>query len=103
MKVYYLPEVIKILKTLNEPDQARVDRTREFFERYAFQIGPRYIKKVTVSGIWELRAGKIRLFLYIINNNAIGVHVIYKKTNKLPLKDIKLAEKRSKNYKQSLK
>jgi len=96
MKVYYLPEVVKAFKTLNGSDQAKVDRTREFFEKYAFQIRPKYIKKVTTSGIWELRAGKIRLFLYIANKKAVGVHIIYKKTNKLPIKDIRLAERRSK-------
>ena len=96
MKVYYLSEVVKAFKTLNGSDQAKVDRTREFFEKYAFQVGPKYIKKVTTSGIWELRAGKVRLFLYITNNKAVGVHLIYKKTNKLPIKDIKLAERRSK-------
>lgn len=96
MKVYYLSEVIKAFDTLNESDQARVDRTRKFFEKYAFQVGPKYIKKVTASGIWELKAGKIRLFLYITNNKAVGVHIIYKKTNKLLIKDVRLAERRSK-------
>jgi len=95
MKIYYLPGVVEKIKSLNESDQARVDRTKEFFEGYGFKTGPKYIKKVTTSGIWELRAGRIRLFLYIKGDRAVGVHLIYKKSNKLPNKDVRLAEKRS--------
>lgn len=95
MKIYYLTEVVKNIKALNESDQARVGRTRDFFEDYGFRIGPKYVKKVTASGIWELRAGRVRVFLYIKGDVAIGVHLIYKKTNKLPNRDIKLAERRS--------
>jgi phage-related protein len=95
MEVYYLSEVSKTVDNLNKKDRARVDRTREFFESYGFKIGPRYIKKITSSGIWELRAGKVRLFFYINGNKAVGVHLIYKKTNKLPKNDIRLAERRS--------
>jgi len=94
MKVYYIEEVIEFLDKANEPDKARVDRTREYFEVYGFGIGPKYIKKIKAN-LWELRAGKIRLFLFITGEKAVGVHAIYKKTQKLPTKDIKLAEKRS--------
>jgi len=34
------------------------------------------------------------LFLYIKGDKAFGVHIIFKKTQKLPKKDIRLAEKR---------
>lgn len=94
MKVFYLSGVAESIRAIKSLDQARIGRTKEFFEKYGFQIGPKYIKKITKSGIWELRAGKIRLFLYIRGKKAIGVHVIYKKSKKLPLKDIKLAERR---------
>lgn len=95
MKVYYISEVVEFLDKAEEKDRARVSRTREFFEKYGFSIGPKYIKKIK-SNLWELRAGKIRLFLYIFAHKAVGVHIIYKKSQKLPIKDIKLAEKRSK-------
>ena len=96
MKVLFFPKVVENIKKLGEADQARLNRTRDFFERYGTGIGPKYIKKISALGIWELRAGKIRLFLCIRGDKAIGVHLIYKKSNKLLLKDIKLVERRSK-------
>lgn len=96
MKVFYNNKVEEFVRKLNYQDQARLNRTRELFENYGFQIGRKYIKKITLSGIWELRAGNIRLFLCIKSNEAIGVHIIHKKSQKLSPKDISLAEKRSK-------
>jgi len=95
MKVFYLPEVADFIEKLNYQEHARLNRVRELFEEYSFRIGVKYIKKVTPTGIWELRAGKIRLFLYVKENKAIGVHIIRKKSQKLLKKDIRLAEKRS--------
>ncbi len=97
MKVYFLPEVVEFIEKLPYRDHARLQRTRKFFEDYGFQIGPKYIKKISAK-IWELRAGKIRLFLYIQTDIALGVHIIRKKSQKLPKKDIDLAVKRSKAY-----
>jgi len=94
MKVYYFAEVVEFLEKIEESEKARVTRTREFFEKHGFKVGPKYIKKIK-KNIWELRAGSIRVFLYIIGERAIGVHAIRKKSQKIPLKDIKLAEKRS--------
>lgn len=95
MKVYYFTEVIKFLEKAHEFEKARVTRIREFFEKYGFSIGPKYVKKIK-KNFWELRAGKIRIFMFIVGEKAIGVHAVYKKSQKLQLKDIKLAEKRSK-------
>lgn len=96
MKVFYLPEVANFVEKLSYQDHTRLTRVRKLFEEYSFQIGAKYIKKITASGIWELKAGKTRLFLYIKGDKAIGVHIIRKKSQKLPIRDIKLAEKRSK-------
>lgn len=96
MKVFYLPEVANFIEKLSCQEHTRLTRVRKLFEEYSFQIGVKYIKKITASGIWELKAGKIRLFLYIKGDKAIGVHIIRKKSQKLPIRDIKLAEKRSK-------
>lgn len=93
MKVFYLTEVAKFIEKLDLQEHTRVSRIRHLFERYGFIIGQKYIKKIT-KDLWELRAGKIRLFLYIKGHEAYGVHIIYKKTQKLPSRDIKLAEKR---------
>ncbi len=94
MKVVYLEEVGGFIEKLNNNDSGRLTRTKEFFEIYGFQIGPKYIKKIK-QNLWELRTGRIRLFLYIKGSMAFGVHILYKKSQKLSKKDIKLAVKRS--------
>ena len=95
MKVFYLDKVAEFIEKLTYTDSARLERTRKFFEEYGFKIGPKYVKKIA-DGIWELRAGNIRLFLCVRGESAYGVHIIYKKSQKLPKKDIELAEKRCK-------
>jgi len=97
MKVFYSIEVIKFLEKLKLGDVARVQRVRKLFEEYGFFIGKKYIKKLTKSGIWEMRAGKIRVFVGFKGENGYGVHAIYKKSQKTPIKDIKLAENRIKD------
>ncbi len=96
IKVLYLREVADFVENLDYGDHVRLNRTRQLFEERGFFVGQKYIKKITKSGIWELRAGSIRLFLYIKGEHAIGVHIIHKKSQKLPLKDIRLAERRCK-------
>lgn len=94
MKVIYLEVVSNFIRKLDVSDSGRLAKTKEFFENYGFQIGSKYIKKIR-GNLWELRAGKIRLFLCIKDNTVFGVHIIYKKSQKLPKKDIKLAVRRS--------
>ncbi len=96
MKVFFLPKVADLLEDLGREDRSKLDRTREFFEKYGFSIGPKYIKKIAKRGLWELRAGKIRLFLCIKGDNVIGFNLIYKKSGKLKLRDLRLAEERCK-------
>jgi len=94
MKVVYSGEAERFIRKINTSDSGRLARTKEFFELYGFQVGPKYVKKIR-GNLWELRTGKIRLFLCIKGNMAFGVHILYKKSQKLPKKDIKLAVKRS--------
>lgn len=94
MRVFYSPEVAALVEKLQLQDHARLERTRKFFEDYGFQIGSKYIKKITTTGVWELRAGRVRLFLCLQGSSAFGVYLIIKKTQKLPKRDIQLAEKR---------
>lgn len=94
MKVFYSTDVVKFIEGLSTQENARLTRIRKFFEEYGFQIGQKYIKKISRAGIWELRAGDVRLFLYVRGNLAFGVHIIRKKSQKLLKKDIEIAEKR---------
>ncbi|MBI2326714.1 type II toxin-antitoxin system RelE/ParE family toxin [Candidatus Curtissbacteria bacterium] len=95
-RVLYLSEVAKYIENLNPEDHARLTRTRQLFEERGFIVGQKYVKKIARGSLWELRAGKIRLFLCIRGNTAVGVHILQKKSQKLPLKDVKLAERRCK-------
>lgn len=99
MKVLYSTEVIKFLENLEFGDHARVQRVRKTFEDYGFRIGPKYIKKIVNTSIWELRAGRVRVFLALVGEIGYGVHAIYKKSQKTPVQDINLAVKRGKQIK----
>ena|SRR3990167_5728834 len=94
MKIIYLEEVFNFLDATDKTDRSHINKIKELFEDYGFQIGPKYIKKIRMN-IWELRAGKVRLFLCFRGNLAYAVHAIYKKSQKIPKSDIKLAIKRS--------
>lgn len=52
MKVFYTTDVIKFVEKLNYRDRTRLERTRKLFEDYGFQIGRKYIKKISESG-WQ--------------------------------------------------
>lgn len=94
MKILILKDAVKFLESLNSDDRSKFDRIRELFDKYGFQIGPKYIKKIR-DELWELRAGKVRVLLFLKGNFAYGVNAIYKKSQKLPKHEIKLAVKRS--------
>mgnify|MGYP001570674075 CR=1 FL=1 len=96
MEVFYSREVQVFIESLDIYAQARLDRVRKLFEEYGFQIGSKYIKKITKSGVWELRAGNVRLFLCFRGSRAYGIHIILKKSQKLSKQDIDIAEKRNK-------
>ena len=93
MKIIFNKEIITFLESLSTKDRVRIDRIKELFETYSFQIGPKYIKKIR-DNLWELRAGRMRIFLCIKESLAYGVHVLYKKTQKLPKQEIRLSIKR---------
>jgi len=49
MRIFYIPEVVDFTERLSYQDYARLNRVRKLFERYGFQIGQKYIKKIKVS------------------------------------------------------
>lgn len=87
----------KFLENLTETDRARINRTVQFFEEEGFLLDTRYLKKLT-SRIWELRPGRIRLLFGVVKGEAIVVNAFMKKTQKTPLKELKLAERRLTEY-----
>lgn len=87
----------EVIEALSKIDKARVNRTVQFFQDKGFLLDTRYLKKIT-KGIWELRAGRVRLLFGMVGSNAMVVNVFVKKTQKTPLKEIMLAERRLGEY-----
>lgn len=87
----------KFLEDLTEVDRARVNRTVQFFEEKGFLLDTRYLKKLS-RRIWELRPGRIRLLFGIVGSDAIVVNAFMKKSQKTPLSELRLAERRLNEY-----
>ena len=88
-------KVDDFIKSLDKDRRARVDRIYYLFEEYGTNLPAKHLKKLR-DNVWELRPGDIRLLLTIKGNRGLVVHAIYKKTQKIPKKDLKLALKRAK-------
>jgi len=97
MKVIYYTSVQKEIISLERKALSRVIKVVDLFEDYGFQLSAEYLKKIT-KGIWELRAGEYRLLFGIIGQFSIVVNIFQKKTQKTPIKEIKLAISRFKQY-----
>ena len=87
------------IESLDRLRRARVDRLYYLFDEYGSFLPSNYLKKIA-KNLWEMRAGDVRLFLTIRGNTGYIVHGIYKKSQKIPKKDLDLAIKRVKemNY-----
>ncbi len=98
MILTYLDKRIrKVIDNFTESDRARIRKTVGLFRTKGFIIGEDYLRKLT-KHIWELRPGKIRLLFGMIEGTAVFVNVFIKKSQKTPLKEIKLAERRLSEY-----
>lgn len=95
LKTFIDERIARDVGKLSKPDRARIDRIRELFEEKGFSLSELYLKKLS-KNIWELRSRSIRLLLGIVGNNAVIVHCFKKTTQKTPIKDLKLAERRYK-------
>ena len=67
------------------------------FEEYGFGLDQRYLKKIKAS-VWELRPGRVRLFIYKGTGKLVVVHAVHKKTQKIPKKELKTIDSRIKQY-----
>ncbi|MEK7521887.1 MAG: type II toxin-antitoxin system RelE/ParE family toxin [Patescibacteria group bacterium] len=83
----------EFILTLDKADRARVDRYYYLFDEYGPTLTTKYLKKLE-KDIWELRPGKLRLFLIIKGNVGYVVHGIKKKTQKTPRRELELVRKR---------
>ena len=97
MKIIYYSGIEKKILDLDQKSKSRIIKVIDFFEEYGFQLSSEYLKKINKE-IWELRAGKYRLLFGVIRKFGIVVNIFYKKTQKTPMKEIKLAISRIKKY-----
>lgn len=97
MKVEIDLRVVEFLKEINVKDSAKAFSYIELFEAYGFTLDTRYLKKVN-GPVWELRPGKIRLYLFIKTNKQVIIYAIVKKSQKIKKEDLKIIEKRMKEY-----
>lgn len=88
-------KVQEFIDNLDKRRRARVDRIYYLFDEYGPFLPTKYLKKISRE-IWELRPGDIRLFLTIKGNKGFVAHAIFKRTQKIPKKDLDLAIRRVK-------
>lgn len=87
---------------INQQDEstyAKIVHSIELVKNNGLSLRPPYVKKIH-HDVWELRiSGKnaVRILYIIFNNKFYFLHAFKKKTNKTPLKEIKIALDRSIN------
>ncbi len=78
--------------------QANIFRVFDLVEEYGIQLGPPYIKKID-GKIWELRPGSERILYFVFSGRKfVLLNGFTKKTKKTPKKEIRIAQKRQKDY-----
>lgn len=97
MKVAVDKRIERILSSFSQSERARIDRVVDLFTDKGFLLSEIYLKKLS-NNVWELRPGRVRLLFGVIDNKAIVVNAFLKKTQKTPLKEVKLAESRLTEY-----
>jgi phage-related protein len=82
--------------------QSKVYNTINLLKEFGIRLGSPHIKKLTGTDLWELRilgTDSIRLlYIAITGKSFLLLHGFKKKTNKTPLKEIKIASNRLTDY-----
>jgi len=97
MRVIIDRRVGKFLDSISLKDSSKALEYIELFEKYGFSLGQSYLKKVEVS-VWELRPGKIRLFIFVKSVEQVIVHAGFKKSQKIRREDLQVIRQRIKEY-----
>jgi len=98
--------VLNFILDLNPKQQAKVYREIDLLEKFGNELHYPHVDKIKgqkYKGLWELRiefaSDIFRIFYFLpITNNAILLHVIVKKSNKTPPKELDIALERMKDY-----
>lgn len=93
-------QILDFINKLTVKDKAKITWILKLLMQYGKSLSNPYLKFLRNSkNIWELRPKNYRIFLsFIEEKNIILLHIIVKKTNKTPKKDIELAQKRLDEY-----
>jgi len=90
--------VQEFIDGLSDKDQAKIAWGIGLLEQYGVFLKRPYLAHL-YDKLWELRAGRYRIFLSCFSRKRILLlHVILKKTQKVPKKDLKLVEQRLKQF-----
>lgn len=97
MKLEIDKRVSDFLKHIPVKESLKTFRYIELFEKYQFQLDSRYLKKVS-GPVWELRPGKVRLYLLIKSPRQVVIYAIIKKSQKIKKEDLKAIQSRLSEY-----
>lgn len=97
MKLEIDKRVLKFLKQIPNKDSVKALSYIELFEKYQFNLDSRYLKKVS-GPVWELRPGRIRLYLLIKSPKQVVIYAIIKKSQKITKADLKTIQSRLSEY-----
>ena len=92
-------DVEKIILSMEDFTIAKIMRSIDLLEKFAYRLGSPNSKKVK-NKIFELRIrGKqeVRIFYTILDKKIILFHVFLKKSQKIPKYEIELAERKLKD------
>ena len=87
----YLAKVHKYIQRLSRKDRTRIKVAIEFLEEFGPLIKPPLSKKIT-GRVHELRIkgqNSYRIFYTQLKNDYYLIHIFKKKSQKIPLKEIK--------------
>lgn len=97
MKLEIDIRVLDFLKEIPHKDSSKALRYIELFEKYQFTLDTRYLKKVS-GPVWELRPGRVRLYLLVKSPRQIIIYAIIKKSQKIKKEDLKTIQSRLNEY-----
>lgn len=98
MRVFKDFRVVGFLNKLSTTDNIKITKTIRLFLDYSFSLPEKYLKKIN-NLIWELRVERYRILFGRVKDRIIITNIYYKKTQKISVKELKLAVKR---YKEQL-
>ncbi|ODS30612.1 MAG: hypothetical protein SCARUB_04272 [Candidatus Scalindua rubra] len=83
--------------------QANIFRLFDLLEEFGIQLGTPYLKHIE-GKIWEMRPGSERILYFTFTGRKfVLLNGFTKKTRKTPKKEIKIAQKRKKDYEEKNK